>query len=187
MEAQQNFNIEEDKKAFEAIQKELQDIEKSIESDFVTFISDKIDNDPALEELFFSNRKEFFTKIIDEQNKYVKELVTPKINKLQELDTIIQNKQELGNLEAIKQQFQAQHPEVNIQELILFFTQDLPPKIQEEIKAQPIEDFFNIVYELFKQGQEAQAQDQKLPAQTQGVPVSNDALNTTQDLPMNRN
>lgn len=53
MEAQQNFSIEEEKQAFEAIQKELQDIEKSIENDFATFISDRVDNDPQLEELFF--------------------------------------------------------------------------------------------------------------------------------------
>lgn len=72
----------------------------------------------------------------------MKELVTPRVNKLQELDTIIQNKQELGKIENVKQQFQTQHPEVNIQELVLFFTQDLPPKVQEEIKAQPIEVFF---------------------------------------------
>ena len=64
METQQNFSIEEETQAFEAIQKELQDIEKSIESDFAAFISDMVDNDPALEELFFSNRKDFLKKLL---------------------------------------------------------------------------------------------------------------------------
>ena len=62
MEAQQNFSIEEETQAFEAIQKELQDIEKSIESDFAAFISDMVDNDPALEELFFQIEKNFLQK-----------------------------------------------------------------------------------------------------------------------------
>lgn len=102
---------------------------------------------------FFSDRKTFFTKVIEEQNNFVKAILEPRMARMQELQWQIATKNELANLESIKQQFQSQHPEVDIRELIRFFTEELPPKVQEEIKAQPMEQFFDLVYNYYMQSQ----------------------------------
>ena len=133
----------------EAIQKELQDIEASVENDFAEHISALIDNDSVLEELFFSDRVTFFKKVIEEQNKFVSALVEPRVAKAKELQDTITGKSEMANIEAIKQDFQSRHPEVDIKELIAFFANELPPRVQEEIKSQPIEAFFDLVYEIY--------------------------------------
>ncbi|TLE08573.1 hypothetical protein [Helicobacter bilis] len=176
----------------EAIQKELQDIEASVENDFAEHISALIDNDSVLEELFFSDRVTFFKKVIEEQNKFVNALVEPRVAKVKELQDTIAGKSELANIEAIKQDFQSRHPEVNIKELIAFFANELPQRVQEEIKSQPIEAFFDLVYEIYaaQNAEEAPSEEsppEDLPAQAQGVAVDSQQSDTNSGaLPMNR-
>lgn len=171
----------------EAIQKELQDIEASVENDFAEHISALIDNDSVLEELFFSDRVTFFKKVIEEQNKFVNALVEPRVAKVKELQDTIAGKSELANIEAIKQDFQSRHPEVNIKELIAFFANELPQRVQEEIKSQPIEAFFDLVYEIYAAQNAEEAPPEDLPAQAQGVAVDSQQSDTNSGaLPMNR-
>lgn len=176
----------------EAIQKELQDIEASVENDFAEHISALIDNDSVLEELFFSDRVTFFKKVIEEQNKFVNALVEPRVAKVKELQDTIAGKSELANIEATKQDFQSRHPEVNIKELIAFFVNELPQRVQEEIKSQPIEAFFDLVYEIYaaQNAEEAPPEEsppEDLPAQAQGVAVDSQQSDTNSGaLPMNR-
>ncbi|EMZ41462.1 hypothetical protein LS77_010575 [Helicobacter bilis] len=178
----------------EAIQKELQDIEASVENDFAEHISALIDNDSVLEELFFSDRVTFFKKIIEEQNKFVSALVEPRVAKAKELQDTIAGKSELANIEAIKQDFQSRHPEVDIKELIAFFANELPPRVQEEIKSQPIEAFFDLVYEIYaaqnapqEEAPPEESPPEDLPAQAQGVAVDSQQSDTNSGaLPMNR-
>ena len=176
----------------EAIQKELQDIEASVENDFAEHISALIDNDSVLEELFFSDRVTFFKKVIEEQNKFVNALVEPRVAKVKELQDTIAGKSELANIEAIKQDFQSRHPEVNIKELIVFFANELPQRVQEEIKSQPIEAFLDLVYEIYaaQNAEEAPPEEsppEDLPAQAQGVAVDSQQSDTNSGaLPMNR-
>lgn len=178
----------------EALQKELQDIEASVENDFAEHISALIDNDSVLEELFFSDRVTFFKKIIEEQNKFVSALVEPRVAKAKELQDAIAGKSELANIEAIKQDFQSRHPEVDIKELIAFFANELPPRVQEEIKSQPIEAFFDLVYEIYaaqnapqEEAPPEEAPPEDLPAQAQGVAVDSQQSDTNSGaLPMNR-
>ena len=76
----------------------------------------------------------------------------------------------------------------------MFYTQELPPKVQEAIKAEPVENFFNIIYELYMQStqpQEPQQQPQQpedpLPKQAQGVAVSSEEADSNSGyLPMER-
>lgn len=173
----------------EAIQKELQDIEASVENDFAEHISALIDNDSVLEELFFSDRVTFFKKVIEEQNKFVSALVEPRVAKAKELQDTIAGKSEMANIEAIKQDFQSRHPEVDIKELIAFFANELPPRVQEEIKSQPIEAFFDLVYEIYaaQNAPQEEAPPEDLPAQAQGVAVDSQQSDTNSGaLPMNR-
>ncbi len=178
----------------EALQKELQDIEASVENDFAEHISALIDNDSVLEELFFSDRVTFFKKIIEEQNKFVSALVEPRVAKAKELQDTIAGKSELANIEAIKQDFQSRHPEVDIKELIAFFANELPPRVQEEIKSQPIEAFFDLVYEIYaaqnapqEEALPEESPPEDLPAQAQGVAVDSQQSDTNSGaLPMNR-
>lgn len=173
----------------EAIQKELQDIEASVENDFAEHISALIDNDSVLEELFFSDRVTFFKKVIEEQNKFVSALVEPRAAKAKELQDTIAGKSEMANIEAIKQDFQSRHPEVDIKELIAFFANELPPRVQEEIKSQPIEAFFDLVYEIYaaQNAPQEESPPEDLPAQAQGVAVDSQQSDTNSGaLPMNR-
>lgn len=122
------YDIEAESAELEGINKELSDIEASIENDFAEFITDLVDNDIGLEELFFSDRKLFFKKIIEEQNKFVKSIIEPKQARAIELQDQISTKNELASIETIKQDFQARHPEVDIKELIHFFCRRFKPK-----------------------------------------------------------
>ena len=188
------FDYTDELNELEGVEKELQDIESSIEGNFATWITEVIDSDQTLEDLFFNDRKTFFKKILELQNQFVKELVEPRIARAQELDSKIKSKSELGKIDMIKKQFQKEHPDVNIQELIMFYTQELPPKVQEAIKAEPVENFFNIIYELYMQStqpQEPQQQPQQpedpLPKQAQGVAVSSEEADSNSGyLPMER-
>ena len=184
------FDYTNDLNELEAVHKELQDIEASLENNFAEWISEVIDSDQTLEDLFFNDRKLFFKKILELQNQFVKELVEPRVAKAEELQGNIKAKQELGNIEAIKRQFQKEHPDVNLQELILFFTQELPPKVQEAIKAEPLENFFNLIYELYQQAtapQQAPQKEEELPKQAQGVAVSSEEADSNSGyLPMER-
>lgn len=193
MEEQTNqYDTTQEQGQLEAIQKELQDIEASVENDFAEHISTLIDNDSVLEELFFSDRVTFFKKVIEEQNKFVNALVEPRVAKVKELQDTIAGKSELANIEAIKQDFQSRHPEVNIKELIAFFANELPQRVQEEIKSQPIEAFFDLVYEIYaaQNAEEAPPEEsppEDLPAQAQGVAVDSQQSDTNSGaLPMNR-
>lgn len=193
MEEQTNeYDTTQEQGQLEAIQKELQDIEASVENDFAEHISALIDNDSVLEELFFSDRVTFFKKVIEEQNKFVNALVEPRVAKVKELQDTIAGKSELANIEAIKQDFQSRHPEVNIKELIAFFANELPQRVQEEIKSQPIEAFFDLVYEIYaaQNAEEAPPEEsppEDLPAQAQGVAVDSQQSDTNSGaLPMNR-
>lgn len=185
------FDTSKDIEELQGLQKELADIEASVESDFAKYISEVTNNDASFEEMFFSDREAFFKRVIEEQNKFVQNLVEPRLQRANELQTNIQGKNELANIENIKQKFQSEHPDVDVGELIKFFVEELPAKVQEQIKAQPIEEFFNIVYELYSQQyQEPQEEEQiqeELPEQTQGVPVSSeDSQSNSAYLQMNR-
>lgn len=192
-----DFDYTQDLNELQGIGKELQDIEASVENNFADFIVDLISNDPTFEDLFFSDRKTFFKKVIDEQNKFVQSLVEPRVKKAQELESNIKSKQELQTIDSIKKDFQKRHPDVDIKELIVFFTNELPPKVQEEIKAQPIEQFFDIIYAIYQQMTNPQASQpqepqkppapENLPSQANGVAIASDEANTNgYDLPMNR-
>lgn len=185
------FDTSKDIEELQGLQKELADIEASVESDFAKYISEVTNNDASFEEMFFSDREAFFKRVIEEQNKFVQNLVEPRLQRANELQTNIQGKNELANIENIKQKFQSEHPDVDVGELIKFFVEELPAKVQEQIKVQPIEEFFNIVYELYSQQyQEPQEEEQiqeELPEQTQGVPVSSeDSQSNSAYLQMNR-
>lgn len=188
------YDTTQESSQLESIQKELQDIEASVENDFAEHISGVIDNDSVLEELFFSDRVTFFKKVIEEQNKFVNALVEPRVAKAKELQDTIAGKNEMANIEAIKQDFQSRHPDVDIKELIAFFANELPPRVQEEIKSQPIEAFFDLVYEIYaaqnapqEEAQEGEPPPEELPAQAQGVAVDTEQSDTNSGaLPMNR-
>lgn len=192
---QDDFDTTKDIEQLQGLEKEVQDIEASLENNFAEYITQLIDNDPTFEDLFYSDRKTFFKKVIQEQNEFVKAQIQPKLAKAEELNSQIQDKQELSRIDLIKRQFQAAHPEVDIKELIMFFANELPPKIQQEIKAQPIEQFFELVYAIYQQmtnpqnaQQEAQeAQEAALPPQAQGVAVGSDnASSNASQLPLDR-
>ena len=183
------FDATADIEALQGIEKELRDVEASLENNFAEWISEIIEADQTYEELFFNDKKLFFKKILELQNQFVKELIEPRVAKAEELQGNIKTKQELGQIDLIKRRFQAAHPDVDIKELILFYTNELPPKLQEQIKAQPVEQFFDLIYELYQQATkpQEQPQEEELPKQTQGVAINSDYSNTgAGQLPMER-
>lgn len=189
---QDDFDTTKDIEQLQGLEKEVQDIEASLENNFAEYITQLIDNDPTFEDLFYSDRKTFFKKVIQEQNEFVKAQIQPKLAKAEELNSQIQDKQELSRIDLIKRQFQAAHPNVDVKELIMFFANELPPKIQQEIKAQPIEQFFELVYAIYQQmtnpqNAQQEAQEAALPPQAQGVAVGSDnASSNASQLPLDR-
>lgn len=186
LEAQQNpYDTTGDIQQLEAIHKELSDIEASIENDFAEHISEILDQDQVFEELFFSDRVTFFKKVLEEQNRYVEAILQPRMQKAQELSDSITQKNELGFLESIKQDFMQRNPDVDIQALIMFYMEDLPPRVQEEIQKAPKEQFFDIVYDIYQKSQ-PQPREEALPAQSEGVGVSSEQADIDHNMQMTR-
>lgn len=190
------YDTTDDYAQLEGLGKELQDIEASLENNFAQIAKEAVDNDVTLEDLFHTDRLLFFKKILELQNAFAESEIMPRVEKAKQLGNDIAAKEELGSIEAAKQEFLASHPDVNLQEMLSFFLNEVPPKIQQQVRELPQNEFFNVVYELYSQAMQPQEPPQNeppppqdnLPAQAQGVAVSSEEANSNSGyLPMNRN
>ncbi len=168
----------------QAMQNELNQAMQSLESDFAKKCVSLCENDPELEELFFSDKEQFFLKILEYQNQVFKEEIVPKQEKVANLQGEIEFDNKMQELDSAKKQWDSQNPPVSADELLAFFT-TLPPEVQKELEALPSESVFPTLLEIM-QSQKPQEQNQDLPQQVNGSPANVSSQEPQSDLPTQR-
>lgn len=156
----------------EALANELAQAEASLEADFVKWCAESLT--PSDEEKFFDDKEAFIKDILEKQNKFLKDRFEGKVNRLKELDSNIAQEQLMQSMSQAQQEFLQAHPEADINVLIEFYNQDLPPRTKAEIDSLSPLESFEALYAIYKQySQEAQApkaQSSDLPQKLQGNP-----------------
>jgi hypothetical protein len=178
--AQNPFDTSAEQGELDALTAELEQARASIEGDFAKFAA--ANTTPELEEQFFEDKEAFYKAILEMQNAYLAENITPKAQRAAALQGDIAQKQQFGAIDAAVKGFQQAHPEVDVNQLMEWFLANVPPQVQQEIQALPPEQMFEEIYNLFtmqgqggEQGQEGGGEE-NLPQQIQGVPSNAEQL-----------
>ncbi|RDU51630.1 hypothetical protein CQA49_09360 [Helicobacter sp. MIT 00-7814] len=172
---------------------EINDALNAFENNFVSAITQKVNESPELEELFFENREEFFKQVISFQNEFLSG-IKEKMGQANTLRGEIQASELSAQKEQALEAFLQNHPDIDKDELLSFF-ESLPQEVKDELESLPVQYFyeallnlFNNKEEVFKQlGQEQEGAEQgtQLPEQLSGV-AGNAELGADTNLPMTR-
>lgn len=166
----------------QALQSELSQSQASLEQNLAGILAKECDE--SLEELFYEDKQAFFEKIFALQNEKIKAELEPRMQEIESLGQEIAVDDKMQAIEAAKEQFAAQNPNANPDELLQFFMQ-LPPEQQAQIESLPPEQIFQALQEL--QGGAAQgAPSGELPQQLSGIPSAASVNEPELDLPTQR-
>ncbi len=166
----------------ETLKREIAQSEASLENDFAKHLAEKTDE--KLEDLFFNNKVDFYKFVLKEQNDFLNERVTKKIDKVIALNEEIETSKKKEEVEKAKAEFLEQHKDENIDfnELVDFYNEELPQKYKREIDKLEGAAFFQAIYDFSKAGQgedkeakEAKEEERSLPKEVQGNGVSSSA------------
>ncbi|NHB14160.1 Coiled-coil domain-containing protein [Helicobacter pylori] len=168
----------------ETLKREIAQAEASLENDFAKHMAEKTDE--KLEDLFFNNKVDFYRSVLVEQNNYLNEHVSKKIDKAIALSEEIDTSKKIQEIEKAKVEFLEKHKNENIDfnELADFYNEELPQKYKREIEKLDGVQFFQAIYDLLKAAQgenmqevEAYAREEErnLPKEVKGNGVSSSA------------
>ncbi len=166
----------------ETLKREIAQAEASLENDFAKHMAEKTDE--KLEDLFFNNKVDFYRSVLVEQNNYLNDHISKKINKAVALSEEIENSKKSQEIEEAKAEFLKKHKDENIDfnELVDFYNEELPQKYKREIDKLDGVQFFQSIYDLFKVAQgenmqegEAREEERNLPKEVKGNGVSSSA------------
>lgn len=186
--SESDFDATQDRAMLSAIEAELEESRASIDSQFIDKFSEEIEINEDLQNLYFEDKKAFFTQYEEKKQAFLDEWVAPKIKRREELIGIIKDKEHGGKVFKIKKEFQDAHPEVSLQELDDFYTNELSKRVQEEISKMPAMQGYEKILELYKKEKGAESTAQP-PKKFDSVFMSDKSKLTdvrSSDLPMNR-
>ncbi|MGN8368022.1 Coiled-coil domain-containing protein [Helicobacter pylori] len=175
----------------ETLKREIAQAEASLENDFAKHMAEKTDE--KLEDLFFNNKVDFYRSVLVEQNDFLNSNISKKINKAVALSEEIENSKKSQEIEEAKAKFLEKHKDENIDfnELVDFYNEELPQKYKREIDKLDGVQFFQSIYDLFKaaQGENmqegkayAREEERNLPKEVKGNGVSSSANARTQSV-----
>ncbi|WP_163499793.1 Coiled-coil domain-containing protein [Helicobacter suis] len=140
--------LEDKTKELETLKNEISQAEASLESDFAKYAAENMDE--KLEQLFFDNKEQFVQELLTMQNQFLKDKLGDKAKRVSELHEEISTEQGKQELENIKEQFKSAHPDVDLEALISFYNEDLPPKYRAQLDNLEGLDFFEQLYQLYQ-------------------------------------
>ncbi|GAA9374956.1 hypothetical protein BTM413_12420 [Helicobacter pylori] len=169
------MSIKEKEIELETLKREIAQAEASLEQDFIKHMVDKTSE--KVEDLFFSNKPEFYRFVFTEQNNYLKEKLTDKVSKAMELSDEIQKDKDAEEIEKDKQAFLKKYPEVDFNELLDFYNEEIPNRMKKEIDKLEGVAFFEAVLDYFnalnaKEEEFKKEEESKLPKEALGNGVS---------------
>ncbi|WRA01844.1 Coiled-coil domain-containing protein [Helicobacter pylori] len=168
----------------ETLKREIAQAEASLENDFAKHMAEKTDE--KLEDLFFNNKVDFYRSVLVEQNDFLNNHVSKKVDKAIALSEEIENSKKSQEIEEAKAKFLEKHKDENIDfnELADFYNEELPQKYKREIDKLDGVQFFQAIYDLFNAAQGENMQEGKanareeeinLPKEVKGNGVSSSA------------
>lgn len=172
--------LEEKKSQLESLKNEIKQAEASLESDFATFCTEQLKEED--ENLFFEDRKKFILKILQMQNDFLKDKLAGKVQQAQELHADINAQEGQEAMQAVQEAFMQKHPDANMEELINFYNQDIPPRFKAQLDQLEGVDFYEALYQAYQSfnagAQEAAADKEPLPQRLNGQAASPQTTNT---------
>lgn len=174
-----------------ALESELSQCIESLEGDFARKCAKECEDKPELEELFFEDKVEFFSKILELQNEFINQELKPRQEAVENMKGDIALDNSMQAIEAARQEFQAQNPDIDTNELLGFML-ELPEEIQAELEKLPPKQIFPALLELKKQAEGGGASEPSdepssdLPRQVSGAPASVSTQEVNSDLPTQR-
>ncbi|GAA9651217.1 hypothetical protein HpHCM43_14820 [Helicobacter pylori] len=172
------MDIKEKEIKLETLKREIAQAEASLEQDFIKHMVDKTNE--KVEDLFFSDKPEFYRFVFTEQNNYLKEKLTDKVSKAMDLSDEIQRDKDAEEIKRDKQAFLNKHPEVDLNALLEFYEEELPKSVKKQIDKFDGVDFFEAVLNYFnaikakeeEPKKESKEEDSSLPKEALGNGVS---------------
>ncbi|GAA8221806.1 hypothetical protein HpKG35_09240 [Helicobacter pylori] len=125
------MSIKEKEIELETLKREIAQAEASLEQDFIKHMVDKTNE--KVEDLFFSNKPEFYRFVFTEQNDYLREKLTDKVSKALDLSDEIQRDKDAEEIEKSKQAFLKKHPGIDFNELLEFYNEEIPNRFKAQI------------------------------------------------------
>ncbi|MFP6279841.1 Coiled-coil domain-containing protein [Helicobacter pylori] len=185
------MEIREKEIQLETLKREIAQAEESLENDFAKHMAEKTDE--KLEDLFFNNKVDFYKSVLVEQNNYLNENISKKVNKAVALSEEIETSKKKEEVEKAKAEFLEKHKDedIDFNELVDFFNEELPQKYKREIDNLNGVQFFEAIYNLLKAAQGENIQERKaydreeernLPKEVQGNGVSSSANSRNQSV-----
>lgn len=185
---QNEFDTSSEQSELDALNAELEQARANIEGNFSEYFAQNATAE--LDELYFEDKKAFADEFQKMQNVYFEEQIGIKQARAGELQNSIAQKQQFGVIDSAMKSFQAAHPDVNVDELFRFMSEDLSPKKVAELENLPPEQFFEELYALYQQTMSGEsggeAKKEKLPQQLRGVPSNNTQSGAASELPTQR-
>ncbi|WRE85980.1 Coiled-coil domain-containing protein [Helicobacter pylori] len=178
------MEIREKEIELDTLKREIAQAEASLENDFAKHMAEKTDE--KLEDLFFNNKVDFYRSVLVEQNNYLNEHVSKKVDKAIALSEEIEASKKSQEIEKAKAEFLEKHKDENIDfnELVVFYNEELPQKFKREIDKLNGVQFFQAIHDLFKVAQgeniqegkaNAREEERNLPKEVLGNGVSSSA------------
>lgn len=168
-----------------SLESELEQNIQSFEKDFAQKMAKEVENNPELEEQFFDNKTAFFEKVLQMQNDFVKVQIEDKQQALGAAKIDREQNQQIETMLKAKGEFENAHPDVNVEELMDFYLNELPKSAQEQLENLQPNEFFEALLALTQGGAGDSKQDE-LPKQMQGYPTSAQEGGESESLPTNR-
>ncbi len=137
------MGIKEKEIELETLKREIAQAEASLEQDFIKHMVDKTSE--KVEDLFFSNKPEFYRFVFTEQNNYLREKLTDKVGRAMDLSDEIQRDKDAEEIEKDKQAFMNKHPGVDFNELLEFYNEEVPNRLKKQIDKLEGAAFFEAV------------------------------------------
>ncbi|GAA9842882.1 hypothetical protein VN0568_10480 [Helicobacter pylori] len=172
------MGIKEKEIELETLKREIAQAEASLEQDFIKHMVDKTNE--KVEDLFFSDKPEFYRFVFTEQNNYLKEKLTDKVSKAMDLSDEIQRDKDAEEIERDKQAFLSKHPKVDFNALLEFYEEELPKSVKKQMDKLDGVAFFEAVLNYFnainakeeEPKKESKEEDNPLPKEALGNGVS---------------
>ncbi|WP_219029098.1 Coiled-coil domain-containing protein [Helicobacter pylori] len=167
------MGIKEKEIELETLKREIAQAEASLEQDFIKHMVDKTNE--KVEDLFFSDKPEFYRFVFTEQNNYLKEKLTDKVSKAMDLSDEIQRDKDAEEIEKDKQAFLNKHPEVDFNALLEFYEEELPKSVKKQIEKLDGVAFFDAVLGYFN-AFNAKEEEPKKESKEEENPLPKEAL-----------
>ncbi|GAA9636311.1 hypothetical protein HpVa149_03320 [Helicobacter pylori] len=167
------MGIKEKEIELETLKREIAQAEASLEQDFIKHMVDKTNE--KVEDLFFSDKPEFYRFVFTEQNNYLKEKLTDKVSKAMVLSDEIQRDKDAEEIERDKKAFLNKHPEVDLNALLEFYEEELPKSVKKQMDKLDGVAFFEAVLDYFN-AFNAKEEEPKKESKEEYSPLPKEAL-----------